>query len=190
MGSVYLYSAAIGGTILVLQTILLFAAGHSGGDLHSDVPDVTHDAALDHAADAQNAFLKILSLKAIVAFMTFFGLAGLATTHAGTSSATALLTALAAGLASVFLVAHLMAALSRLQSQGNVDLRNAVGTHAQVYLRIPANHTGAGRILVPLQGRRIECRAVTAGPEIPTGHEVRVTHLADPGTLEVEAVTP
>ncbi len=85
----------------------------------------------------------------------------------------------------IFLVALLMASLSRLQSKGNLDIKNAVGSTARVYLRIPGARTGPGKVTVDVQGRSVEIEATTAGPEIATGATVRVVGLADEDTLDV-----
>ena len=92
-----------------------------------------------------------------------------------------------AGALALYLVAYLMGALSGLQSKGNLDFKNAVGERGRVYLRVPGSNSGLGKITLALQGRSVECKAVTRGPEIPTGADVRVVSVtAD--TLEVEPV--
>jgi hypothetical protein len=175
MGTVYMLCAAIGGTILVVQTLLLafgahaHADVHDGGDVHSD-PD---------------AFFQILSLKTVVSFVTFFGLAGLASEHAGVGTAGALAIGVGAGLVALFLVAWLMSLLSELVASGNVALENTVGTEGTVYLRIPGDQTGPGKVTLAVQGRTVECSAITKGKELPTGASVRVVAVVGPDILEV-----
>lgn len=178
MSQLFLYSAVIGGTILVAQfALMLFGVG---SDTDLEHGDVGHD---------QSPFLKLFSLQTIAAFLTFFGLVGLGTGHLGWSPLAVALAAAAAGTAALFLVGKMMRALSHLQSQGNVDLQNAVGHTASVYLRIPAAGTGQGRVLLQVQGRTVECRAISRSrDEIPTGARVRVLERADDDTLVVEQV--
>jgi membrane protein implicated in regulation of membrane protease activity len=198
METLYLLCATIGGTILVVQTILLVIGGGHGegdfdaGDLHDGHFDghVGHDHGhgADHAADhAGDTFLKLLSFKTLVAFVTFFGLGGLACLQAGLSSVPSLAIALGAGFLALYLVAYLMTAMSRLQSKGNIDFKNAVGERGRVYLRVPGSNAGLGKITLALQGRTVECKAVTRGPDIPSGSDVRVVSVAA-DTLEVEPV--
>lgn len=197
MESVYMICAVVGGTILVIQTILLIAGGTTDTDvdadgdvgsvdLHHDLPghgdvsdhDATHDA-------HQAAFFKVLSFKTLVAFLTFFGLGGLAFDKAGFTPTPTLLLALGAGCVALYIVAYLMSGLFRLQSQGNVSLQNAVGQVGKVYLRIPGQGAGLGKVTVVIQSRSLECKARTSGPEIPTGSEVRIVGMAESDTLEV-----
>lgn len=177
MSTVFLYCAAIGGTCLVLQFLMLLFG--VGGD--TDVGDghggVGHD---------QGAFLKLFSLQTIITFATFFGLVGLGTAGLGWSPLSVAFAATLAGVAALWLVARLMHGLAGLQSQGNVDLRNAVGHTGSVYLRVPPSGQGHGRILLTVQGRTVECRAISRANEIPTGAAVRVVERTDDDVLVVE----
>jgi uncharacterized membrane protein len=185
LSDVYTLCAVVGGTALVVQTVLLLIGGsHDAAADASSAADV--DAShtdIVHAGEA--AFVKWLSLKTLVALLTFFGLGGLAAGKAGLSEGASLAVALAAGAASVLIVGFLMASLTRLQSRGNVDLCNALGKTATVYLRIPTARSGRGKVTVEVQGRAIEVEAVTPGPEIPTGCTVKVTAVASEELLEV-----
>ncbi len=188
MDTVYLICATAGGTILILQTLLmLLGLGDADADAGHDVGhDMDAHGDLDHA-DAADSFFKILSFKTLVAFLAFFGLAGLAGQNAEMASTTTLLMAIGAGSVALFIVAWLMAGLAKLQSKGNLDLRNAVGTKGSVYLRVPGEKAGPGKVTLLVQGRKIECKALTAGPELPTGAQVRVVAVPSDDTVEVQA---
>ena len=163
--------------MLVLQFLLLLFG--VGGDTEvGDGHAVGHD---------QSAFLKMVSLQTVTTFATFFGLVGLGTEGLGWSPFTVAVAATMAGLSALWLVGRLMRALSALHSQGNLDLQNAVGHTASVYLRIPA--TGQGRVMMHVQGRTVECRAVSRSLEIPTGASVRVVARTDDDVLVVEPVS-
>jgi membrane protein implicated in regulation of membrane protease activity len=168
MSTVFLYCSVIGGTILVLQFLMLaFGVGgdtEAHGGSHAG-HDVGHD---------QGAFLKLFTLQTLSTFFCFFGLVGLGTEQFGWSPLAVLVVAVGAGITALWFVAKAMRGLSRLQAQGNVDLRNAVGSTGSVYLRIPAAGQGHGRVLLRVQDRTVECRAVSNGAEIPTGIAVRV----------------
>jgi hypothetical protein len=189
MEQVYLACAAVGGTILVVQTLLLMFAGHGDLDGHVDGADMHDVSGHDHVGDGHgDLFVKLLTFKTVVAFLTFFGLAGLASGSAGFDRGPSLLMAIAAGCCALFAVGYLMSALSRLQSRGNLNVKNAVGRPARVYLRIPANRQGHGKIMVTFQGRTVECRAMTPGAEIPTGAQVKVIAATGVDMLEVQSL--
>lgn len=182
METVYFYSAVIGGGLLVLQVLMLLLGG-SDSDFDADgSPDMD-------ASDVQaSTVLFQLSLKTVVAFVTFFGLAGMACIQAEVNTTTTLLVALGAGLFAFVMVGQIMRWMVSLQSKGNLNLASAVGQSAKVDLRIPARHSGTGKVLVVVGGRMKAQKAVTAGDEIPTGAEVRIQKLTAPDTFEVTSI--
>lgn len=184
MSTVFLYCAAIGGALLVLQFLMLLFG--VGGDTDVDGGHGAHHGAHHGAGHDQGAFLKLFSLQTVTTFATFFGLVGLGTAKIGWSPLSVALAATLAGAAALWFVASLMRSLAHLQSQGNVDLHNAIGQTGSVYLRVPAAGGGHGRVLMTVQGRTVECRAITHGGEIPTGAQIRVTERTSDDVLVVE----
>jgi membrane protein implicated in regulation of membrane protease activity len=179
MDGIYLYCAAIGGALLVIQFVMLaLGGGADHADAHPSVDGSLHDA----------AFLKYLSLQTLAAFATFFGLAGLATSRAGWSTTTTTITAICAGVLALWSVARATAWMLTLQSTGNVDLANAIGQEANVYLRIPPAGDGNGRVMLTVQGRRVEAKAISQSGEIATGERVRVMACAADDLLLVDRI--
>jgi hypothetical protein len=193
MESVYFYAAVAGGTLLVLQTLLLILGGvghdmDTGADGHfGDF----HHGGLHHGdhGHQQAAFLKLLSLKALVGFVTFFGLTGLMGQAGGWTPTSTLVVAIGAGLMALYSIAWMMSALHRLQSSGTLNLKNAVGKLGKVYLRVPGGRRGTGKVTLAVQGRMVECKAITTGAELPTGAPVRVVAVEAADTLAVESLT-
>ena len=98
---------------------------------------------------------------------------------------TALLFGTGAGFVSLYIVAWLMSLIHKLDSSGNLKMRNAVGQSGKVYLKIPGELSGTGKVTITVQNRSVECKAVTAGNEIPTGAPIRVKRLRGADTVEV-----
>lgn len=175
MKTVYMLCAAVGGVVLLLQTLLLFfGLGDADVDFDGDV-DV----------DAGDGSFSVLSIRTLFAFFTFFGLAGWGALSAGWGQFPSLAVAVGAGLAIMLVVAWLMSLQMKLQSSGTIDPANAIGKTATVYLRIPANRSGQGKITVSIQGRSVQFLALTGGDEIPTGGGVRILSMPTQGTFEV-----
>src|SRR6185295_11097681 len=76
METIYLGCAAIGGTILVLQTILLLFGGgdHDADAVHVDTSDI--GASNSGEAHTQDTGFGLFSVRTIASFLTFFGLGG------------------------------------------------------------------------------------------------------------------
>ena len=197
METVFLLCAIVGGTLLICQFALgLLGFGHhdvGGHDIHVEAPhDVGHDAdhGHDHDADHDHGhswFVGVLTFRAVVAALTFFGLAGMAATERGLEPLPSLGVALAAGAGALALVAFLMRSMARLRAEGNVRIDRAVGQTGTVYLSIPGHKAGAGKVHLKLQNRIVEYQAITALDELPTGSLVVVVSVAGPGTVEVAA---
>ena len=192
METLFLVCAVIGGTLLVCQFLfgLLGLGGHhdlgGGHDLHIDAShDVGHG---DHPADDAHhgsVLVGMLTFRAVVAALTFFGLAGLAALGVGLPPVASLAVALAAGAGALVLVASLMRAIARLRSDGTVRVERTVGQTGTVYLSIPAHKAGVGKVTVVVQNRTMEYQALTAGDELPTGARVVVAAVISPDTVEV-----
>jgi len=176
MYSIFFWSAAVGGGLLVISLLLTLI----GGDADSDF-DVDADVDGDVSGGG-------LSFRTVVAFLTFFGLTGMLGLSLGWSPIVSLGVAVLAGGLAFWLVGLAMYQLYRLRSSGNVDIGNAVGVEARVYLKVPAERTGTGSVTVPIQGRTMQYKAVTKGAAIKTGDFCRVVGVHAGDTLEVEAV--
>jgi hypothetical protein len=178
----FLVCAVLGGTFMVLQ--LLAGLIGLGGD-----HDLDHDAGpggadLDHAG---NWFVGMLSIRAITAAATFFGLGGLAAREYGANDLAAFGVAVGAGVLALYLVAAVMRVLHRLKAEGTARIERSVGRTGSVYLRVPGQRAGLGKVHLMLQNRTVEYQAVTAGPELPTGSPVKVVAVLSSDTVEVES---
>lgn len=174
--AIYLGCAVAGGAIMSLQMILLLFGGDVDAD--TDVDDF----------DASGDGFGFISVRSIAGFLTFFGLMGLYGHSQEWPAGRTIGSSLGVGAAMMVLVAWVMSLQSKLYSQGNLDPSKAVGMTARVYLRIPGESAGMGKITVVLQGRSQEYAASTEGPEIPTGASVRILRMTTPGSFEVETV--
>jgi membrane protein implicated in regulation of membrane protease activity len=181
--------AIVGGVFLVGQFILTLTG--LGGDMDghdSDVGghDVHHDAAHDvHEGSAASWFVGVLTFRTIVAALTFFGLMGLAGTWSAWDPALTLALSLAAGAASMFLLAYLMRSMHRLNADGSARIERALGQSGTVYLTVPGQRSGAGKVSVSVQNRTMEYRAVTSQHPLTTGTKVVVVAVVGPDTVEV-----
>jgi hypothetical protein len=185
MQTVYLGCAAAGGTVLLIQTLMMLFGGpdHDADVGATDHGDIGHSGSGEHHGG--DTGLSLLSVRSIAAFLTFFGLAGFGGTSSGWGTFATIGAALAAGSVMLVAVAWLFSFQKKLYSEGNLDPGNAVGRTARVYLRIPGQNSGKGKITVSVQGRTHEFSAWTAGPEIPTGQEVKVLKQVTADTFEV-----
>lgn len=192
MTSLFMVCAVGGGVVFLCQLALTLIGvdGHSDMDPSADV-DVIDDMHIgDDYVDPGHGsswFFGVLSLRSLVAALTFFGLGGLTADGYGLGTYTSLLMAVAWGAGAMLLVAWLMRMLMGLHSEGTINIQMAVGHNGTVYLSIPGARSGVGKVTVAFQGRTMEYEAVTAGDALPTGTQVVVKEIIGPRTVEVEA---
>lgn len=190
METLFLVCAIVGGTLIVCQLVLslLGMGGHhdfGGHDVH-DVGD--HD--VQHESSV-TWFVGLLTFRTIVYALTIFGLAGLAAYRSWGEEPSTLLIALGAGVATLFVVGGIMKTLYRLRADGTVRVERAVGKKGTVYLTVPGQKAGVGKVLLNLQNRTVEYQAITSEGELPTGAKVVVVAVVSSDTVEVApAATP
>jgi hypothetical protein len=187
MMTLYLICAVFGSTIMVLQFLMqLFGLGEF--DHHDAAIDLDMDTDID--ADGQehghSDFFKLLSFRALIAGAAFFGITGLLADSIGVMAPILVFVlAAAVGLGAMVVVAWLMSVLAGLHSEGNIDVQGTMGRFGTVYLSIPANKNGQGKVTVSIQERSLEFDAVTNDRELTTGESVLVIDVVDDHTLEV-----
>ncbi|WP_425400736.1 hypothetical protein [Aeoliella sp.] len=192
--SIFFYSATLGGAFLLLQLVMiLFGVGDDAGDLDIggdvdvdfDVDGVDGDASTSH--DHGLWLLEVISMRTVASAASFFGLAGLTARSAGLNPTISLGVATATGIAALYGVYWAFRQLFRvLQTSGNENIRNALGQPGTVYIPIPPNDEGLGKVHVELQGRTAEYQAMTSDEEkLATGTSVLVLEVVNADTVRV-----
>ncbi len=175
--------------ILIIQTVLQLI-GIGGDDVPEDIDgDGIPDSDLDAAAAADDG-LSLFSIRGILSMLCITGWLGVGLLETALPDWAAILIAVAAGVATLIGIAFLMRGIYKLQSSGNIDISNAIGKVAQVYIPIPAAGAGSGKVTITLQEKFCEYTAITAAAEaLKTGSYVRVVSVSDGGVLLVEPLT-
>lgn len=188
---IFFICAVFGGVMFILRLLLsLFGGLHDadmGGDAHGgfDVHDVQDAHDVHHDSDAS---FKILSLQGLTAFFMMFGLVGLALSRQSRwATMWATIGALIGGLAAMWIMAKIFKGMTKLQSDGTMDIQNAVGQEGTVYLTIPAE--GEGKVQVTVQGSLRELTAVSKyKTEIKTGERIVVDSVTSANLLVVKKI--
>ncbi|MBQ3200732.1 MAG: hypothetical protein IJB22_02320 [Clostridia bacterium] len=195
--------------LLIIQTVLtLLGLGHGadgdvdvdvdvdadasfdldGGDL-PDVPDLDADADLPdaHGDTGFGDGLQLFSLRGIIALFAVGGWAGIAFLENGMAPVPAVILAVLSGAAAMLATALILKSFLKLQYNGTLDIKNAVGLSGTVYLTVPAKRASAGKVTLLLQEQLAEFEAVTDAEEpIRTGAEVTVVGISGKTVLIVQ----
>ena len=158
-------SALVGGILFVLYFFLLMIGG-----IATDIFDGLFGIDVDMGADAS---FKALTFQGIMAFLMFFGLAGLYVTKSGGGPSPAILAGAIAGGASMYFTGKLFELFVNLQQDGTVELSEAIGAKGQVYLRI--SDEGVGQVTVEVNEAQRTFNAKSEdGAGIATGDFIEV----------------
>lgn len=171
--------------ILLIQTILLLI-GLGGGDGDVDA-EVDIDGDIDTDGIGGGDGLALFSVRGIVSMLAVMGWSAMALLETSLPDIVSIIISVVLGVLMLFLMAYIMKAVSKLQSSGNIDVGNAVGKVAQVYIPIPENGSGAGKVHITVQEQYCEFNAITTASEkLKTGAYVRVVAVSESGMLVVE----
>ena len=177
--------------------------GDGGFDVAADVSvDINADVSIDTSCDVSHSFehpydtshindiagLRLFTVQGIISFMVIFGWTGVITHGLDWGLQFSLILAASLGFLSLFFIAKLFQWSVKLQSAGNIRMRDALGVEGNVYIPIPPKGTGTGKVVLTVDNRFIECDALYEGDEkLKTDTPVKVVEIR--GTTLVVKVT-
>lgn len=169
--------------IFVVQTIMSFIGI---GDVETDF-DADIDCSTDSLDDA--GAMHLLSIRNIIYFLMGMGWAGVSMWHTIENRILLAIFAIFIGCVFVAVFITIFKQMMKLQHNGAFDINDALGKTVDVYLRIPANAEGMGKVQVSFNGSIQEIDARTNDDTtIPSGSKVRVVEVLDKKILVVEKV--
>lgn len=191
-----LYCITLPATLFFLLQIILTLVGlnHVGGDIDiSDTSGIDFDTDFDvhtdihidvchHSGDvvSGSADLRLFTMQTFIVFFTVGGWTSIACISTGTENIASIVMGAFLGVIAMLVVALMVKYSSTLNEDGTVDIKNALGQTATVYIPIPSSGNGMGKITISLQGRFSEYDACTMCEEsISVGTKVRVIDLED-----------
>jgi hypothetical protein len=128
--------------------------------------------------------------KNLLGFFTLFGWTGLGFLQMGFGIFIALFFSILAGLSMMALMATLFYYINKLHQSGTMVIEHAVGETGEVYLRVPPNRQGHGKIQLQVQGSFREMDAITDDEEeLPTGSIAQVLEIVNNQILLVTKVS-
>ncbi len=173
---VFWFIAIIFSVLFLMQFILLLIGFEAGG------------GSIDHPGDVgvyEHEF-SALSMRSIIAFFTFFGWTGVLAINNHLNVWISVLLAGIVGLAAMFIVAYMVYKFSQLEQSGTLNLYNALDQPGEVYLSIPSQGKGVGKVHLKVDGTIREVDAITEGDALKTGTSIKVIEIMNGNVLKVE----
>lgn len=186
----FFYFIAIPSTVLLaIQFVMTIFGLNSDSDTDMDFDtdtDMDFDTDVDDSSVSAGDF-RFITFRGIIAFLTIFGWVGEILADTSLHIVIILFLSTISGLFAMFFVALLFYLISKLQSSGNINYKNALGCLAEVYIPIPKKHTGVGKVQLTIQERLVEADAIThTNTTFNTGDIVRIIDIFNGTTLVVD----
>ena len=171
--------------IFIIQSIMNFIGADAGDggidtDFDTGFDSETADATVDGGTN-------LYTFRNLVNFCLGFGWSAILLQERIQSVPWLIIVSVLVGVALVALVMYLFKWLSSMQQSGNINLfKAAVGCNGSVYLTIPGQRAGEGKVQLSINNSVREYSAVTDGDTLRTGAQIRVVEVLSPDTVLVE----
>ena len=169
--------------IFIIETVLTFI----GADVEMDM-DTDFDIA-DGGFEGDPS-MTLYTFRNLVNFLLGMSWTAILLNEQMKSKALLMLIAFAVGAAIVFAVMMMFKGLSKMQQSGNINVfESAVGCSGKVYLTVPGERKGQGKVQININNSVREYDALTdSEDDLKTGTSIKVTEVLDASTLLVEEI--
>ena len=188
--------------VFVIQTVMTFlgAAGDTDFDINTDMdtagPSDIADGSVDVGADVDTGEtghlgtgMNLLTFRNFINFLIGFGWTAILLKDSIPATGLRMLIAILVGVVLVAVVMLLFKWLTDMQQSGNINVfKSAVDCEGTVYLTIPGERAGEGKVQITINNAVREYAAVTDGPTLKTGQRIRVVEVISANTLLVEEI--
>ena len=165
--------------VFVIQTIMTFIGMDTDGGMDVDV-------SADTAIDGDSGPFQLFTFRNFINFLLGFGWSIISFEKAIENQFVLILVSAVIGVLLVMAVMAIFRFMSRMEQSGTINMANAVGSKGNVYLKIPGEKRGEGKVQISIQGAIREFDALTTGEELETGAPIRVVEVINDSTLLVE----
>lgn len=165
--------------IFVIQTIMTFIGADATDGVNAD---------FDSNLTGTEAPFQLFSLRNLINFLLGFSWTGISFYTIIGNPLLLLLVALIVGSLFVFLFFLIISQVQKLAEDNSFRYANTINKTAEVYLNIPANRQGKGKVLISVNGAVHELDAMTDNERIVAGSVVKVIKIESESILIVEKI--
>jgi len=164
--------------IFIIQTIITFSG-----------LDVADGFDTDFHADAHDGDFQLFSLRNLINFLLGFSWTGISFySTIGDKPLFLIIASFVVGVLFVLLFFFVIKQVQKLAEDNSFKITNTLNKTAEVYLTIPENKKGKGKIMISVNGAFYELEAMTENDRIPSGMAVKVVKIENNNILIVETI--
>lgn len=164
-------------TIFLIQTIMTFAGADASDGLEAD---------FDGNLEGVDAPFQLFSFRNLINFLLGFSWTGISFFHTLGNRTLLLVLAVAVGCLFVYLFFVIIRQIQKLAEDNSFRYENTLNKTAEVYLTIPENMSGKGKVMISVNGAYHELDAMTEKERIVSGAVVKVVRIENKTMLIVE----
>jgi hypothetical protein len=165
--------------IFIIQTIMTFVGLDSSDGMEAD---------FDGDLSGADAPFQLFSLRNLINFLLGFSWTGISFYTTILNKPLLISLSLAVGVLFVYLFFIIIRQMQKLAEDNSFKIVNTLHKTAEVYLTIPENKTGKGKIMISINGAFHELAAMTENEKIQTGSVVKVVKIENDNILIVETI--
>lgn len=163
--------------VFIVQSIMTFSGMDSDSDFNADV---------DGDSSSGGEPFQLFTFRNFINFFLGFSWTAIALRPEIENTFLLLLVAVVVGALLVTAVMYIFKWMSRMEQTGNISIQGAVGSKGTVYLTIPGERNGEGKVQISVQGATREYNAITNGEKLANGAPIKVTEVINDNTVLVE----
>lgn len=163
--------------IFLVQTVMTVIGTDSSDGLHAD---------FDGNLDGGDSTFQLFSFRNLINFLLGFSWTGITFYSIIESKFWLITVALTVGILMVGLFFVTIKQILKLGEDNSFKIEDALNKTAEVYIRVPAERSGKGKVQVSIRGSVHELDAISDGVEIPSGTIVRIVKIEDRKIVIIE----
>ncbi|BDD00831.1 NfeD family protein [Persicobacter psychrovividus] len=144
------------------------------------------DLEVEAEAEVDSDDISLVSFKSLLHFILGFSWTGISFYHTINSLALLISLCVVVGMIFVYSLYYLIKQMHKLAEDNSFRIEHTLFQHAEVYLPIPAQKNGVGKVLVTVKGSCREMDAISVTDQIAAGTQVKVVAIEDDSLLIVQ----
>lgn len=165
--------------IFLIQVVMTFMGADAQDGLSADFDGDLSDG---------DAPFQLFSFRNLINFLLGFSWTGISVYRLLNNPYLTVIVSLLVGIGFLYGFYLLIKFLIRLGEDNSFKMVETLNKTAEVYLSIPGNRKGTGKIMVSVRGSYRELNAMTNGETIPTNAVVKIVKIENENILIVESI--
>ncbi len=165
--------------VFIIQTVMTFLGSDTSDGIEAD---------FDGDLNAAEAPFQLFSLRNLINFLLGFSWTGISFYTTISNKPLLIFVSLVIGVSFVYLFFLVIRQVQKLAEDNSFKISNTLNKTAEVYLTIPENKSGKGKIMISVNGAFHEMEAMTENDKIQSGSIVKVVKIENNNILIVETI--